>query len=113
MGLGRGRPVAPNPSPVVDLTSNVPNPPLSLIAASAVLACGAMVWNFDQPPRAFLRVQDAPAGSSKAQITRLLGEPATISDNGRTFVYTRPFSWGILYVYFDRYETLTHYRYDR
>lgn len=84
-----------------------------LIVASAVLACGAMIWNFDQPPRAFHRIQEVPEGSSKAEITRVLGEPSTISDDGRTLVYTRPLSWGILYAYLDRDGRLTHCRYDR
>jgi len=79
----------------------------------ALIAFSALLWNFEQPPQAFNRVQNLERGSSRDEIVSKLGAPGNVRENGRTLVYTRPFAWGILYVKLDNEERFVGYVYDR
>jgi len=43
----------------------------------------------------------------------MLGSPKSVQQNGRVLVYTRPLSWGILYVNLDGEGNYLSYTYDK
>ena len=92
----------------------------STLIRSAVIGIAALgmifgigVWNFNQPPHAYYAVQNLSRHATKNETIHMLGSPKSVQQNGRVLVYTRPLSWGILYVNLDGEGNYLSYTYDK
>ncbi len=83
-----------------------------IVLLMASLLFGVLAWNFEQPPYAYYRIQRFNNGASQTEVLEALGTPSSIQSHGTRYAYSRPLSWGVLYVDFHE-GTLVGYEYDR
>jgi hypothetical protein len=91
-----------------------------IIALLGVGFAGYLVATFDSPPFDLERLQLLAPGMAEKEVEALLGSPRTrarqpAGEDGPAetcWVYSRPFSWPTVYVYFDREGRYRAYRRD-
>lgn len=67
---------------------------------------------FDSPPFALERLDKLSPGMNKAEVEEILGGPGETYGQ-REWVYSRPYSWPIVKVYFDDEGRFVRSEYDR
>jgi hypothetical protein len=88
--------------------------PLKALVVGAVLVWAAattwLVWTFHRPPIDLDLLEQLRPGMSSHEVHSILGAPRSRLD--AHWVYARPLSWPIVYVYFDENERFHRSRYD-
>lgn len=88
---------------------------LGIVAAVLLLAGAAFValcWAFNWPPVQVEKLNAIKQGTTREEVQSALGKPTHTYEANRTWVYSRPFGWSIVYVYFDEQGGFEKYEYD-
>ena len=78
----------------------------------AILAFALFWWSLALPPSAYHKVDRLREGMTLDEVIEIIGQPDSVFDNAKELAYSRPLSWGILYVYFDEQRHFVRWRYD-
>jgi tellurite resistance protein TehA-like permease len=81
------------------------------IVLAIIVLIVLLVWNSQQPPKAYYLINTAPAGISRKELYNIIGAPNSLSEYGVAYYY-RPLSFGTLYVVFDDDDIFIRYYYE-
>jgi hypothetical protein len=124
-------PVSPGPEPSAAEPSSHQVPTglekacgilLALLGWGSLVCLGLLTYvicTFDSPPFDLRELGKLKLGMSRAEVRAVLGSPEHVyparPDDpgvGESWSYSRPFSWPIVYVYFDSEGRFREHRYD-
>jgi hypothetical protein len=71
-----------------------------------------VMFLFDRPPVALEKLQTIKKGASRETVQTILGTPTATYETNRTWAYSKPLGWSIVYVYFDEKGNFESYEYD-
>jgi hypothetical protein len=85
------------------------------VPACVLLCAGALYvfWQFDRSPVNMDKLKKLSAGASEQEVVAIIGKPQSIFSADRTWAYSRPLAWPIVYIYFDESNRFTRFEYDR
>lgn len=88
--------------------------PLRVLLVGAVAVWVAalvwLLWTLQRPPIDLTLLERLQPGMSSHEVHTILGAPK--AKHSSEWVYSRPLSWPIVYVYFDEDQRFSRSRYD-